>query len=260
MRFVTDLCSLVRRSVSNVLSAHPSHATAPGAIWSKSSPGIHARWWCPLDREVGVSGNRFACVCSTGMPQRKRGCQDVPRAPWTPPYPLTWSQLFSGLFPGTMACTKMKVVFFFSSPPTTKNVGTGKSPENRGVLFLRLWMRFSVKYMFLYISLGEESSRGVKVRCAAAATLAYIDNIIFFSWSFPFRELKAHLADVDTKSFDSFFSFLLNRLQYSLSLKKTLMPPSPGVSPSLNSMLHGKKLAPVSQDCCWSKLSLQQLL
>lgn len=96
----------------------------------------------------------------------------------------------------------------------------------------------------------------------AVAALAYIGNIIFSSRSFPFKELKAHLADVDTKNVDSsfFFSFLLNRLQCCLSLKKTLMPPSPGESPSLNSMLHGKKLAPVFQDFCWSKLSFQQLL
>lgn len=77
----------------------------------------------------------------------------------------------------------MGVIFF----PTTKNLDTGKSTENKDVLFLQLWMKFSVKYTFLYISQGEKSSWEVKVRCAAATFVSNINNIIFSSLSFPFR-------------------------------------------------------------------------
>lgn len=73
----------------------------------------------------------------------------------------------------------------------TENLDTGKSFEHRKALFLQLWIRFNVKYAFLCMSLGKESSWEVKVR-SAAATLVYItNNIIFSNFSFPFRKVKA---------------------------------------------------------------------
>lgn len=52
----------------------------------------------------------------------------------------------------------MKVIPYPPPPPPTKNLDAVKSPENRDVLFLHLWMRFRVKYALLYISLRGESS------------------------------------------------------------------------------------------------------
>lgn len=156
-------------------------------------PGTHASvvLWCSLDRQICVSGNRFFCECNAGEERTERAALETSL--------VCLEYLIKNLDVQYLLEAKsskghslkhsvLKLRWFFR---ITENLDTGKSFENRKALFLQFWMRFSVKHSFLYISLGKESCWEVKGR-SAAATLVYItNNIIFSSFSFPFRNVKA---------------------------------------------------------------------
>lgn len=179
-------------TISNVLSSH--HSLAADIIRSRNTS------WHPCKCGVVMSSWQanlcswwqfFFCACKAGIERTERTALETSLVCLEYLIKISDGHYLLEANSSKGCSLKHSVLNWGDFFTITENLDTGKSFENRKALFFQLWMRFSVKYAFLCISLGKESSWEVKVR-SAAATLVYItNNIIFSIFSFPFRKVKA---------------------------------------------------------------------